>query len=37
MFVPTPNIKMYCCVLTNVVLVYITITLPMAMPTPEHN
>ena len=28
MFVPTPN-KMYCCVLTNVVLVYITIIWPI--------
>ena len=36
MFVPAPN-KMYYCVLTNVVLVYITIIWPMTMPTPEHN
>jgi hypothetical protein len=36
MFVPTPN-KMYCCVLTNVVLVYITIIWPIYMLTPEHN
>ena len=33
MFVPTPS-KMYYCVLTNVLLVYITIIWPM--PTPEH-
>ena len=33
MFVPTPN-KMYYCVLTNVLLVHITIIWPM--PTPEH-
>jgi hypothetical protein len=36
MFVPTPN-KMYYCVLTNVVLVYITITWPICMLCPLQN